>query len=164
MQVILRSVKKVCSVCNQVIVTRILMMMVWYQINLCKMQTGEMNLIVHSNEINKMIIVVDVVYIQNTTVSVIFTIYLPIRCRSRFKIQILKHMTHSITYIYFCVCSGVSILGIHVGDPPESLGRGSYPVQLQGVWLCDAGRCLQVCWTVLFTNILFVRTIFPGID
>lgn len=54
MQVILRSVKKVCSVCNQVIVTRILMMMVWYQINLCKMQTGEMNLIVHSNEIYKM--------------------------------------------------------------------------------------------------------------
>lgn len=66
MQVILRSVKKVCSVCNQVIVTRILMMMVWYQINLCKMQTGEMNLIVHSNEIYKMIIVVDVVYTKNT--------------------------------------------------------------------------------------------------
>lgn len=65
MQVILRSVKKV-SVCNQVIVTRILMMMVWYQINLCKMQTGEMNLIVHSNEIYKMIIVVDVVYTKNT--------------------------------------------------------------------------------------------------
>lgn len=66
MQVILRSVKKVCSVCNQVIVTRILMMVVWYQINLCKMQTGEMNLIVHSNEIYKMIIVVDVVYTKNT--------------------------------------------------------------------------------------------------
>lgn len=66
MQVILRSVKKVCSVCNQVIDTRILMMMVWYQINLCKMQTGEMNLIVHSNEIYKMIIVVDVVYTKNT--------------------------------------------------------------------------------------------------
>lgn len=66
MHVILRSVKKVCSVCNQVIVTRILMMMVWYQINLCKMQTGEMNLIVHSNEIYKMIIVVDVVYTKNT--------------------------------------------------------------------------------------------------
>lgn len=66
MQVILRSVKKFCSVCNQVIVTRILMMMVWYQINLCKMQTGEMNLIVHSNEIYKMIIVVDVVYTKNT--------------------------------------------------------------------------------------------------
>lgn len=66
MQVILRSVKKVCSVCNQVIVTRILMMMVWYQINLCKMQTGEMNLIVHSNEIYKMIIVVDVVYTKIT--------------------------------------------------------------------------------------------------
>lgn len=66
MQVILRSVKKVCSVCNQVIVTRILMMMVWYQINLCKMQTDEMNLIVHSNEIYKMIIVVDVVYTKNT--------------------------------------------------------------------------------------------------
>lgn len=66
MQVILRSVKKVCSVCNQVIVTCILMMMVWYQINLCKMQTGEMNLIVHSNEIYKMIIVVDVVYTKNT--------------------------------------------------------------------------------------------------
>lgn len=66
MQVILRSVKKVCPVCNQVIVTCILMMMVWYQINLCKMQTGEMNLIVHSNEIYKMIIVVDVVYTKNT--------------------------------------------------------------------------------------------------
>lgn len=66
MQVILRSVKKVCSVCNQVIDTIILMMMVWYQINLCKMQTGEMNLIVHSNEIYKMIIVVDVVYTKNT--------------------------------------------------------------------------------------------------
>lgn len=66
MQVILRSVKKVCSVCNQVIVTRILMIMVWYQINLCKMQTGEMNLIVHSNEIYKMIIVADVVYTKNT--------------------------------------------------------------------------------------------------
>lgn len=66
MQVILRSVKKVCSVCNQVIVTHILMMIVWYQINLCKMQTGEMNLIVHSNEIYKMIIVVDVVYTKNT--------------------------------------------------------------------------------------------------
>lgn len=66
MQVILRSVKKVCSVCNQIIVTRILMMMVWYQINLCKMQTAEMNLIVHNNKIYKMIIVVDVVYTKNT--------------------------------------------------------------------------------------------------
>lgn len=92
MQVILRSVKKVCSVCNQVIVTRILMMMVWYQINLCKMQTGEMNLIVHSNEIYKMIIV---------WYGVVFTIYSPCRCWSRYKIQMLKQITHPTIYIIF---------------------------------------------------------------
>lgn len=53
------------------------------------------------------------------------------------------------------MCSGVPVLGVHVGDTPESLGRGSYPVQLQGVWLCDTGRCLQVCLTVLYCLPIF---------
>lgn len=62
------------------------------------------------------------------------------------------------------VFSGVSVLGIYVGDTPESMGQGSYSVQLQGVWLRHyTGRCQQVGLTLLIIDILYMTTIFPGL-
>lgn len=62
------------------------------------------------------------------------------------------------------VFSGVSVLGIYVGDTPESMGQWSYSVQLQGVWLRHyTGRCQQVGLTLLIIDILYMTTIFPGL-
>lgn len=102
-----------------------------------------------------MIIVVDAVNTKTQTFivrhGVIFTIYLPYRCWSRFKIQMLKQVAHPIMhifYIFLCVCIveflfWASMLGTHLSRWAEDLILYSSK-EFGFVTLADAYRSVRL--------------------